>query len=335
MTESDTDSEEFPFDYRTTNDRFQEKLREAQESAVNRQIEGDLEQNQNNNDPLEVQSRVLRLQVNAAEKQVQKLRQQLEARKKRREHEAAIMKLTPEERADAMEVDHENIDNDITDMKAIFDYLLHIGSAPLPKNAADLSGSSFVQPHAEIREQAINNPEMDLQAKFGQMVILKANNTIVNAADDSAIRRCELSGNAYDQEFSVTFEVLESKLSIQKLDFTTSIDLDVDAGPLLHSIREERNLLAFFRLLRHYAKLEHERKTTFEKLLAVYANRSVSVEQVELDQLKFTSTNENNPLVLVLQWRNYLQEIDRPGVPVNICDVLKPDVQMKGSGNLI
>lgn len=42
MTESDNGSEEFPFDYRTTNDRFQEKLREAQETAINRQIERDI-----------------------------------------------------------------------------------------------------------------------------------------------------------------------------------------------------------------------------------------------------------------------------------------------------
>ena len=42
MTESDNGSEEFAVDYRTTNDRFQEKLREAQETAINRQIERDI-----------------------------------------------------------------------------------------------------------------------------------------------------------------------------------------------------------------------------------------------------------------------------------------------------
>ena len=45
------------------------------------------------------------------------------------------------------------------------DYLIHIGSAPLPTNAADLSGGNFVQPHSEIREKVLNNPKVNYQNK--------------------------------------------------------------------------------------------------------------------------------------------------------------------------
>ena len=47
------------------------------------------------------------------------------------------------------------------------------------------------------------------------------------------VRRCELAGTVYDQAFSVYFEILESKLLIQTLSFTVSVDMQVDTGPLL------------------------------------------------------------------------------------------------------
>ena len=49
------------------------------------------------------------------------------------------------------------------------DYLIHIGSAPLPTNAADLSGGNFVQPHTEIREKVLNNPKVKYHDKRNEI----------------------------------------------------------------------------------------------------------------------------------------------------------------------
>lgn len=40
------------------------------------------------------------------------------------------------------------------------EYLVLVGSVPLPKNAADMSGSDFVLPHVELRAKAMENPEV-------------------------------------------------------------------------------------------------------------------------------------------------------------------------------
>ena len=69
---------------------------------------------------LEAEYGTLELKVKAAEKEVEKLREKLEQRKKRREYEAGISKMTPEERADAMQLDQQaDNDDDINDMQVI------------------------------------------------------------------------------------------------------------------------------------------------------------------------------------------------------------------------
>ncbi|KAI7858671.1 hypothetical protein BDC45DRAFT_531845 [Circinella umbellata] len=342
MTESDNGSEEFPFDYRTTNDRFQEKLREAQESAINRQIERDIGQNQDEIDlSLEAEYGTLQLKVKAAEKEVEKLREKLEQRKKRREYEAGLSKMTPEERADAMQLEHQgfNEDDDINDMEVIFDYLIHIGSAPLPTNAADLSGGNFVQPHSEIREKVLNNPKVLEQIDYSHIRLTRTNNEIIKSINNEdndnntdTVRRCELTGTVYDQAFTVYFEILESKLSIQTLSFTVSEDMLVDTNPLLESIKQECNLVGFFRLLIHYAKLDIERKSTFQRLKDLYDSQSISVEQVELNQLKFKHSNDDlmdRSLEVVLTWRNEMEFTDRISNSTNLCELVKPEVSIQ------
>ncbi|KAG2225702.1 hypothetical protein INT45_012174 [Circinella minor] len=335
MTESDNGSEEFPFDYRTTNDRFQEKLREAQESAINRQIERDIGQNQDEIDlSLEAEYGTLELKVKAAEKEVEKLREKLEQRKKRREYEAGLSKMTPEERADAMELEHQvyNEDDDINDMEVIFDYLIHIGSAPLPTNAADLSGGNFVQPHSEIREKVLNNPKVLEQIDYSHIKLTRTNNEIIKSInnDDN-----DNTGTVYDQAFTVYFEVLESKLLIQTLSFTVSVDMQVDTNPLLELIKRECDLLGFFRLLIHYAKLDYERKSTFQRLKDFYDSQSISVEQVELDQLKFKHVNDDlmdKSLEVVLTWRNGMELTDKISNITNLCELVKPEVSIQMNG---
>ncbi|KAI8137915.1 hypothetical protein BJV82DRAFT_633113 [Fennellomyces sp. T-0311] len=290
MNESDPGSEDFPFDYRTTNDRFQEKLRQAQELEADRQILNDLERTVDfsSEDLLHLQTQhdALVHQVQEAEEQVQRLRTKLAERRKRREYEAGIMKLTPEERADAMQVEYN--DDDVVDKNVLFEYLIRIGSAPLPANAADMSGSNFVRPHAELRQKAMEDPEVLKQSQFGHIHFAKADNRTEESLDGT-VRYCDLEGKAYEQAFSVSFQVREAKLAIHDLTFKVSLDFEMDVGPLLEQIKTESNLLAFFRLLVHYGKLDHLRSTTFASLKTIYASRDVPVEQTSYDTLMFRS----------------------------------------------
>jgi hypothetical protein len=52
-------------------------------------------------------------------------------------------------------------------------------------------------------------------------------------------------------------------------------------------VKEECNVLAFFHLLSHYALLEKDRKTIFDKLLSKYTESPVSVEMLSQSRLKF------------------------------------------------
>ncbi|KAI9243809.1 hypothetical protein BDA99DRAFT_314827 [Phascolomyces articulosus] len=334
MSGSDAESDEFPFDYRTTNDRFQEKLREAQENATHRQIERDIEQNQDQVDnSLEAEYSLLEIKVKAAEKEVADLKEKLEERKKRRGYEAGISKMTPEERADAMQMDYPPFDDDINDMQVIFDYLIYIGSAPLPTNAADLSGSSFVQPHSELREKAMHNPEVLEQIDYAQIKFTKTNNKIIKSSDEDkdTVRQCELAGMAYDQDFSIAFKVHESRLLIQELAYTVSMDMEIDTGPLLQRIKEECNLIAFFRLLIHYAKLDRGRKETFEKLKNKYASQTVLIEQVSFDQLKFKSSTDD-PMEIALIWRTQLEYDEKAGLTLNLYELVLPEIRIEVTG---
>lgn len=49
----------------------------------------------------------------------------------------------------------------------VSDYLIRIASAPLPSNAADISTSDFIQSHAELRERAMQDPEVRCLCCYG------------------------------------------------------------------------------------------------------------------------------------------------------------------------
>jgi hypothetical protein len=52
-------------------------------------------------------------------------------------------------------------------------------------------------------------------------------------------------------------------------------------------VKEECNLLGFFRLLTHYGLLGRERKSIFEKLVNKYKGTEVNVEELSETRLKF------------------------------------------------
>ncbi|KAL0098219.1 hypothetical protein J3Q64DRAFT_1093368 [Phycomyces blakesleeanus] len=155
-----SDPEEPIFDFRTSNARFQQRLLEAQQVATEEQIQDDIAHFYSktwpeNANPLEAEKAELKIQLRRINDKNDILEKELEQQKARRIKEASLSKMTPEERAKAVEEEiEEPIDEDV-----VFEYMLYIGGAPLPTNPGDMSGSDFVSPHAELREKALQDPE--------------------------------------------------------------------------------------------------------------------------------------------------------------------------------
>jgi hypothetical protein len=57
----------------------------------------------------------------------------------------------------------------------------------------------------------------------------------------------------------------------------------------LHRFQAEGNLLGFFRVLVHQARLLWERSRVFQALRSRYENTNVKVEEIGYEQLKFSS----------------------------------------------
>ncbi|KAI9311542.1 hypothetical protein BX666DRAFT_939394 [Dichotomocladium elegans] len=185
---NDGSSEDYPFDYRTSNQRFQERLLAAQQNTIEQQIEESIESRRENEEeessiPLAAQRESLRAEVLIMEKEVETLRKELAKWRARREREASIKNMTPEERAAALEREEQEQkegDNvmDMFDESVIFDYLISAGSAPMPANAADLSATDFTKPHEEMRAVAMQKPEALEQRKYAHFNLTKMSNEI-------------------------------------------------------------------------------------------------------------------------------------------------------------
>ncbi|CDH60504.1 predicted protein [Lichtheimia corymbifera JMRC:FSU:9682] len=323
----ENNSEDFSFDARTTSQQFQQRLLAAQQSSTERQIKESIESRnadpqENNQVPLEEQRRTLSQQVKELEKEVAKLRYDLKIQRQRREKEASVVKMTPEQRAQLLDEQEEQVD-DSMDLDVIFDYLIRIASAPLPSNAADISASDFIQSHAELRERAMQDPEVRSQIDFAHIEFTKTSNKI-EYSDGSAgtVRHCELCGSAYSQQFTVTFTIREDQLCIENLKIEVDVETQFELCTLLTRIEEECNLLGFFRLLVHYGRLVDDRRKLFQHLHELYSS-AISVEDIGSNTLKFYSAQDHEVRLI---WDINTLSMD---VSINICEQVIPNIRME------
>ncbi|KAJ8656616.1 hypothetical protein O0I10_007693 [Lichtheimia ornata] len=321
----ENNAEDFSFDARTTSQQFQQRLLAAQQSSTERQIKESIESRnvdpqENNQVPLEEQRRLLSDQVKALEKEVAKLRYDLKIQRQRREKEASVVKMTPEQRAQLQD-DEEQVD-DPMDLDVIFDYLIRIASAPLPSNAADISTSDFIQSHAELRERAMQDPEVRSQIDFAHIEFTKASNKIEYADGPGTVRHCELCGSSYGQQFTVTFTIRQDQLCIENLKVEVGMETQFELCTLLKRIEEECNLLGFFRLLIHYGRLIDDRRTLFQRLHELYSS-AITVEDIGSNTLKFYREQDHE---IRLIWDINILSMD---VSINICEQVIPNIRME------
>ncbi|KAI7875663.1 hypothetical protein K492DRAFT_210816 [Lichtheimia hyalospora FSU 10163] len=322
----ESNSDDFSFDARTTSQQFQQRLLAAQQSSTERQIKESIESRHadpqdSNQVPLEEQRQILHDQVLELEKEVAKLRENLMIQRQRREKEASVVKMTPEQRAQLQD-DQEQVEEPI-DLDVVFDYLIRIASAPLPSNAADMSASDFIQSHDELRERAMQDPKVRSQIDFAHIEFTKTSNKIQHLPDGSGtVRHCELCGSIYGQQFTVTFNIREDQLCIENLKLEVDVETQFELCTLLTRIEQECNLLAFFRLLVHYGRLVDDRRTLFQHLHELYSPK-ITVESTESNTLKLYREQDHQVRLI---WELNILSMD---ISINICEQVIPNIRME------
>ncbi|KAI8090331.1 hypothetical protein BDF21DRAFT_459783 [Thamnidium elegans] len=328
---SDHEMEGLEFEHRTTSNAFNERLLRAREEVSNDEIDDPININGifESDDPvkLDEQLKALKNQVNRMESKVRVMEDRLEDRKARRALEASLTNMTPEERAmHAEKQENEENTEDIPDLDVIF--------APAD-DVNDFSTTDFIKPHAGIRKEALEDKWVLKQEKYSSVHFVKADNVLEsNTNAEGEIRHCELGGSCNDMEFNITFDVLEPSMTMSNLVFEVGIEMQMEIGDILERIREECDLLQFFRVIVHYTTLEKERKRIFDKLIDRFSNTELHVELLSPSRLMFEGTSS---AYLTLEWKTEVLHTDKFRLDCNAANYIKPRLSMEafnlGSSN--
>ncbi|KAI7892108.1 uncharacterized protein EV154DRAFT_419347 [Mucor mucedo] len=192
MSDSSTqDLDGLDFSERTTKDRFNERLLEAQENNADNEIIGRIDFNDfytsDGSEQLQKKFETLQAQVARMEAQVNDMENKLIIRKERRKLEASLTNMSPEERADHV-IRQAEIQEDTPDLDIIFEYMLLLGSTS-PNDTNDLSTTDFIKPHADIRKAAFESELVLKQKQFSNLQFTKADNILESNPDDEGKRR--------------------------------------------------------------------------------------------------------------------------------------------------
>ncbi|KAI8073946.1 hypothetical protein BC940DRAFT_77401 [Gongronella butleri] len=317
----DSEEQHFLTNFRSSNDRFQQKFQQAQHDANERQVEQDLDRLDSHEKPLSekewrLQEAHLHRKLVTVEKNIKHLQQQLTAWKEKRQTEASLAQLTPAERAAAAAASQSSgkpAQDGLTtaDVNSIFTYLFEVGEMPLHPNAAGLNEHTAVYARDDMKQQAFMNPQVLEQQEFSNITFTEVQETFdrapavhsaaqssrntntstsasQNEPDNRPSRHCLLRGRCHQCNFRISF-VVDPTLKVEQLDFELDIDIQLDARSLLKEIKKSNNLLALFRLIRHYGRLEKDKFDVFAYIKKLYVDSSIKVTQRDAYELEFSS----------------------------------------------
>lgn len=320
------------FNERTTKDSFNERLLRAREDSEH-ELEPHLEFNDLSNcddtDALNEQIKLLEKQVLHMEKQADHLEEKLTKRREKRAMEASLTNLSPEARAEFVaRQEKEMKEGESAGLDVIFEYLLLLGSTPAD-DTNDLSSTDFLKPHAGIRRKAMDDPRVKSQELRSKIHFIEANNVLESNPDDEGdIRHCELKGISFNENFTITFDVLEPSMIMSNLIYDVDIEMNVAIGDVLDRVKEDCDLLGFFRILTHYAQLGNERKIIFDKLKKRFNNTEVTVEVLSETRLKFEGRPECEAY-FILEWKTKTVNTGRYRLDANVTDHVQPDISLE------
>ncbi|KAI9272492.1 hypothetical protein BY458DRAFT_435354 [Sporodiniella umbellata] len=164
----------------TTVAEFQRRLLETQNAARDQHLEDRF--NEDDDKDLRKKIALLEQQVEQMESNVSNLQKKIHTRKEKRQKEAGITNLTPEERAQFVIDEEEEGYGDVPDLDVIFEYMLLVGSSATD-NTNDLSQADFLGADNKLREEAMSDPKVLQQSEYTYLKFTKAKNILETRQD--------------------------------------------------------------------------------------------------------------------------------------------------------
>ncbi|KAI8584768.1 hypothetical protein K450DRAFT_217926 [Umbelopsis ramanniana AG] len=188
------------------------------------------------------------------------------------------------------------------------------------------AGDSLNETNLKIK--ALQSPEVIRASEVSHIMFTDIQKSLEKTPFHQTIGQYELAGKSFDEEFRVSFRTNADEGRVLDLVINVSPSLYFDIGPFLDRFQTEGNLLGFFRVLVHQARLLWERRRVFSSLSSRYEETDIKVEEIGYEQLKFSSDSEEQP-DLLLSW-----EMPRTEIPDQVegMDVPKreaPNIQLE------
>ncbi|OBZ88068.1 hypothetical protein A0J61_03887 [Choanephora cucurbitarum] len=186
------------------------------------------------------------------------------------------------------------------DWDIIYEYMLLLSDAFEDPNS--LIDSRMLETNMDLKQKAFTHPEVLRQTDYSGIQFTKAKNTLMFDTKDGDIRSCQLAGTCYGQEFSITFDVREPEMVLSNIEFDVEFEMQLDVGSVLQQVKEESNIMGFFRLFVHYTELVHQRQLVFEKLSKQFENSNIKAEILSSSRIQFEGSLEC-AVMLVFTWK--------------------------------
>ncbi|CAO3665962.1 unnamed protein product [Umbelopsis vinacea] len=284
-------------DYKTSNARFQSKLRAMRQPSEASHSSRSSEPSAR---PQEREKALLLGQIERMREEVDYYRQEREKVRRRRKEMAGRSRMTFEERM-ASEKDAEE------DLQAVIEYLL----SPIVTDEERMTAGDSLN-ETNLRIKALQSTEVIRASEVSHIAFTDIQKSLEKTPSQRTIGQYELTGKSFDEEFRISFRTDADEGRVIDLVINVSPSLYFDIGPFLEIFQAEGNLLGFFRVLVHQARLLWERSRVFQALRSRYEDTNVKVEEIGYEQLKFSSQSDNEP-DLVLSW-----EMPRAQIPEQV-----------------
>ncbi|ORY99650.1 hypothetical protein BCR42DRAFT_430150 [Absidia repens] len=165
------------------------------------------------------------------------------------------------------------------DMDAVLQQIYTMCKQPPPSGPGDLINYDdqfgFLDPLDSIKDAVFQHQFIKDQHVTTHIRFTTIQNKFINIdpqRDENGRRRrqCYMSGYAYDSPFWIAFDVDSISLVLSNLTFHVPESLATAGAPLLLKIKEDTNVMLFFKLMQHYGRLESDKNRTWNYLIAHY-----------------------------------------------------------------
>ncbi|KAI8639404.1 hypothetical protein BD408DRAFT_404903 [Parasitella parasitica] len=229
--------------------------------------------------------------------------------------------------------DEDEDEDDDDDNKLSSEYLLLLESESIDDHmsfGADFMNPDFINPNAQVRQKAFASEQVTRQTDYSGIVIKQSAYSFKenSEAGTESVRHCALSGTSFDLPFQAEFDVLEPSMVMSSLNFEVNIEMQLAVGTTLQKIKDECNIMGFFRLFVHYAQLEKQRDDVFNRLTQHYKDTSVNIVMLSHTKLQFEGAVDCG-INLLLSWKITETNTDREKLDANVVNDVRPNLTME------